>query len=189
MERHTTPVHDTPPVEPGEQKTPVPQPLGFDTNEDKQIFDSLEVLRKATWERFDKRREFEWRVALALWAGMGTFGAFTIAKDTLLRGSNVVAFAVGMALTLTVAHFLFLNGLTKRNNIDRRMTFEFEDQMHKLTHWQFSEPTSEERKRLRSVKYNYSFCFQLLVTIVLATITVAALWWKSLQVDSLTRNG
>src|ERR1035441_2148561 len=141
MERHTTPVHDTPPVEPGEQKTPVPQPLGFDTNEDKQIFDSLEVLRKATWERFDKRREFEWRVALAFWAGMGTFGALTIAKDSPLRGLNVVVGAVLMVFILVFLHWVFLSGLTRRNNIDRRMTTEFEDQMHKLSHWQFSHAT------------------------------------------------
>ena len=139
-------------------------------------------------------REFEWRIALALWAGMGGFGALTVAKDSALRGLNVVVFAAATVLILVGLHISFLKGITKRNTLDSDMSSEYEDEMRKLIHWTFADATIEhERSRAkrqhRSLLTNYSPRFQLLVTLCLGVIIVAALVWKSMQVDSLTSEG
>jgi hypothetical protein len=167
-----------------------PRKVGFDDSKDQQLFASLEVLRKAAWDSYDKRREFEWRIALALWAGMGAFGALTVAKDSLLRGPNVVLFASAMALALLGLHVSFLRELTRRNRFDSHTSYEYEAEMRKLIHWSFLDKTLDEERELvkkqhRSIMTNYSPRFQVSVTFLLGVIIVGALLWKSMQIDPI----
>lgn len=191
MKSHTPPVPTPPPTVKEEHKeSPSTTKLRFDDSNAQPLFASLEVLRKAAFDRFDKRRGFEWRIALALWAGMGAFGALIVAKDSPLRGFSVVLFASAMALTLAGLHASFLWPLTKRNTLDSAMSFEYEDEMRRLIHWEFlDDKIDKERDRVkkqhRNLMTNYSPRFQFLVTLVLGAIIVAALIWKSMQVDGL----
>jgi len=42
-------------------------------NEEKNKFDSIEVLRQSAWNSFQHRQGFEWKICLALWTALSSF--------------------------------------------------------------------------------------------------------------------
>ena len=146
---------------------------------------ALEALRKAVWDRFDKRTEFEWRIAFALWAGMGAFGGLTLAKDSPLHGNGVVIGAAVITSSLLLLHAFLQYQIQKRNRVDSQMSFEYEDDIRTLIGFKFLEDTENARKdlvkRSRPLLFTYTPLFQLAVTFLLGIAAVIGLYWKTTQ--------
>jgi hypothetical protein len=163
-----------------------PTKLGFDDGSPQPPFNALDSLRKAASDRFDKRREFEWRITLALWAGMGGFGAFMIGGQIPFRGWPLVTIAAALSLVLSWLHFIYLREITHRNKLDISLAFEYERRMRQLIRCDLKQTEiDEERERVSKQpgKLGVPFFpkFELGITALLALITVATLAWKAIR--------
>jgi hypothetical protein len=163
-----------------------PTEMGFDNEKTQQLFLALETLRKAAQDRFDKRRDFEWRIALALWAAMGALGALGIAKESPFHGWPLAIFSAAIVLGILVLHTVYLSEIERRNSMDSDLSFSCEDKMRMLIHW---DTTSGEIKTERDhvVRPHRNFLMrrfvplELTVTLFLGVLIVSALGWKAMR--------
>ena len=67
----------------------------------KNEFDALSVLRRASWNSFNERRVYEWKFSLALWAVYAAFiGSIITGKFTFNNYYIFVAVLVGVIIFL-----------------------------------------------------------------------------------------
>ena len=86
--------------------------------------DQIEVLmRQADFhiERFDKRREYSWKIALAFWGAI--LGAVTLLKDTHPEQIHVY---IGGGLVIFL-HWVWLTGVFKADQKDKLVAFKCRD--------------------------------------------------------------
>jgi hypothetical protein len=148
------------------------------TNDDKNKFDALEQLRAAAWDSFDKRRNFEWRVCIALWTAFAAFiGAVLTGKapstTTTATGGTII-----IALAIIILHCIWLHGLCRANKADKDIAVFFEEQMMVMLNTEFSNNIKEQLKTIRD-SGNWNSLFQIGVTTILALGAIITIWSAS----------
>lgn len=73
-------------------------------------------LAEAAWKDFDTRRSYEWKLNLAMWAGLGTLAGFSIKEKLILSNYALIPLVV---LFLTYV-CIWTPSLRKRNWIDQQ---------------------------------------------------------------------
>ena len=148
-------------------------------NEDeKRLFDALESQRKAHYESFDQRRSYEWKLSFGLWTAMAAFIAALVTKPVEpgrplpVSGCRADWMTGIVAVSIVAVHAMFLIGMRRSNNADRRMSWHFERHMREeLLKLPFDEALRRElellRERMARVT-NWSDASQLLITLLLA---------------------
>jgi len=125
--------------------------------------------------RWDGRRNFEWKMSLAMWA---------VLAATIKFLPEIKNFKCWMPIVPVILHSMWLYGVWKANQFDKVHGRYFRDHAEKLMRhpevpikWgEIPEPLPATRiKRIWEFVNDWSMRFQLLTTIVLA----AALYWFS----------
>jgi hypothetical protein len=98
------------------------------TSAHKEQFDALLDLSKLHRERLERRRSYEWKVNLALWAGLGALAGVLATKEVNLDEWRcwVPWFAGGILVLIgAVFTFVWIRTLCTQNNQDSRLAESF----------------------------------------------------------------
>jgi hypothetical protein len=92
------------------------------TGLNKSSLETLKALRESVANRWEKRREYEWKLSFALWTAIAAFIAIVIGKDISIKmnaGVEMVVAICGGAITLL--HYVYLLGIIKNtlNDLDK----------------------------------------------------------------------
>lgn len=122
--------------------------------------------------RWDRRRDYEWKVALLFWGGL-------LAASKFIREADVyipfVFLCVGGILFVLIYTFVWLRGIWIANYNDKAWEFFFRSQAAKLLSSDSDEVSTAPPKAkppLRQFLKDYSMIFQAVMT---ALITFAAI--------------
>jgi hypothetical protein len=93
---------------------------------DKERFDALFKFWEASWKRITERRQYEWKVTLAVWAALGSFSFALAFQKIVLQPPlevrcGLVALFLVVSLAIAANYFLFLKGVGKRHDFDREL--------------------------------------------------------------------
>lgn len=141
------------------------------TDEQKNQFDALEVLRRSAWESLDHRRPFEWKVSIALWTAYAAFiGTTVTGKGTSITTASAWVTGI-LALLVLALHWLWLRGIYRSYNADKRIVILFRNEMMKKVGVEFPEDLEKILKDVRGTWVaffrNWNSVFQFGVTGVL----------------------
>jgi hypothetical protein len=87
----------------------------------KHGFDAFLDMSKHHRERFNTRRSYEWKVNLALWAGLGVFGGTVARADvnlTLFQQCCIIVILLFVAMVYTLS---WSRGVSESNDHDSRL--------------------------------------------------------------------
>ena len=118
-------------------------------NEEKNKFDSLEVLRQSTWNSFHHRQAFEWKVCIALWTALSSFiGMFLSGKCG--RIENLTATITTIVCLFIIGLYLhWINGLSRAHDIDKTIAIQFRNEMMNIVGQEFSTDLKEKLVKVR----------------------------------------
>jgi hypothetical protein len=89
-------------------------------NEDqKRQFDAIASLRSWAWQSFDRRRDFEWKVGIAIWTSLAALIGILLTKDIPAQDGVIKWGAVVFAVMLLSLHARFSLGVSRGNSLDR----------------------------------------------------------------------
>ena len=149
------------------------------TSDSESEYEALDVLRKSSWESFDKRRAFEWKVCIALWTALATFIGIMITNghnDPPCYEKIVAISAFGF---IVISHLFWLIGLHRANQIDKKISFKLFDAMLKIINEKHSKDTKEyieefKNKDNQIIKL-WNIQFQFIMTLILVVISILLL--------------
>jgi len=127
--------------------------------------EQLEVLmRQADFHiiRFDKRREYSWKIALGFWGAI--LGAATLLQNTFLTTCEIY---VGAGATIAL-HAIWLYGVFKADQKDKWVAFQCRDKSLEIINKSLSAPIKHPKpSHDRRFMEDWSVIFQILTTILL----------------------
>jgi hypothetical protein len=83
--------------------------------------DTLKALRESVSQRWERRREYEWKLSFALWTAIAAFIGIAISKDNTLKDvSGAASWMIAIGLTITALHTLYLVGIISNTLNDLR---------------------------------------------------------------------
>lgn len=102
-------------------------------NPDQNRIKLLEIMAKQLefqYSKFDKRRAYEWKLCLAIWAALAAFIAITFKGETSLpnNGFTWVALIVSSFL-IVLLHGYFLWNMKRANDADKANSWVFEKEL------------------------------------------------------------
>lgn len=122
-------------------------------------------LYKCQWQRYDKRRDFEWKVTLGLWTGIAAVTAFLAGK---IQFSEIHARAY-IAIWIVYV-FMWTRGSWWKNEEDREFALVYLNRAEQLL-----KHTKEDREAKKPVWWkfliNWSRFSQISVTAVLMLLS------------------
>ena len=142
------------------EKTPTVEDEGRIT--EKEILSELEALRKASWDRYTARRDYEWKILLGYW-GVLVAGASALLEGKL--GSDHLWLTVGAFFAVVVAFLLqvgWVAGVRHGNDRDRAAAAAYEEKIEELIGFQSDKWLVDRRARLRELAttpWKWSFPF------------------------------
>lgn len=132
-----------------------------------QTLDILKAIRESSCSRWEKRRDYEWKLSFGLWTAMAAFIAIVLSKDfKVTSGGNVPRWTGFAGLAIAIAHALYLIGIITNTLSDLEVQYWTENQManHLKNHTGF--PGGKDRPRTFWSKYNGYM--QVAITAILA---------------------
>jgi hypothetical protein len=92
------------------------------TPEQKNLFDALSSLREAAWTRYDRRRDFEWKLSFGIWTMLATLTGFLLTDklSTQVQQQQHAVF-IGVAVFVVVVfsiHFSLQLGIRRKHKRD-----------------------------------------------------------------------
>lgn len=80
--------------------------------EKKFHLEALKALRDSSFQRWDKRRSYEWQLSISIWTAMAAFCALLLNKDTAItNGVDVASWVAVFGSIIVIAHFMYLRGM------------------------------------------------------------------------------
>jgi hypothetical protein len=151
--------------------------------EEKNRFDALETLRQAAWTAFTGRRSFEWKVCLALWAGIGAYIGTLLSGKVTPQTPHMWG-ATAAAVVIVLSHAYWIYGLARANELDKEQAFFFRDAMMAELSMEFPKDVIE---KIATVKRGWHTCknwnryFQITITVLLAAAAALVTWFKPIK--------
>jgi hypothetical protein len=144
-------------------------------------FEKLETLRKAAWESLATRREFEWRVSLALWSLLAAF-VYGVTKHKLGIVPWPEKITLGFVpILLGWAHILWLARLRRGDKLDKLEEGNFREEMRRDIPYAEPEKVTKNRgiilrsKETRHAWDHWNFWSQTMVTLALTTLAIISI--------------
>jgi len=150
------------------------------TEEEKKHFDALSTMWNGAWQQFNQRRNYEWKVSLALWTACASFIAlvFTRGISVDIQEWPLAARLVSMFLCLLVGvvHFYFLCRLHYACEADRDIARHYQLKMQSLSQSCFPKELEEKLEETRHTKCwrNWSVHSQAGITFTLLLLCLLA---------------
>jgi hypothetical protein len=135
--------------------------------------DVLKTLNELAFERWAKRREYEWKLSFGLWTAIAAFVAIVLGKDNHLSGFPATLCAITLGLVITTVHALYLYRIFDGTlgDLDRQ------DRVEKAL---WKSLSSDELKNLappdKPLRYPRHGILQAAITLVLCMCAVAAIY-------------
>lgn len=151
------------------------------TEEERRRFESLFQLYESAWGQFNERRRFEFKVTLTFWTALaaGIAGSMTLAVFPSMPGGKLLLCLV--ALAGVGLHALWCHGIGNAQRADRFVALSYEPELQKLVQGEFSASLKNELEQLQRAMgrlRNWTYVFQLGVTLLLAVTLVGTNWSK-----------
>jgi len=135
----------------------------------------LKAIRESAFARWEKRRDYEWKLSIGIWTALAAFIAITLQKDFGLHviPAAVIYWAKRFAALIFGAHALYLFGIIEHTITDVRTQYAVEEALAtRVTGKSFVLPKSKLRGNPLVARVGY---FQALITLVLAIAAVLSL--------------
>lgn len=152
------------------------------TSDEKNRCDVMLKLYELSFLSFDKRRTYEWKFSLTIWAAIVSLATVTL-KFNLQKnfGPTTGVICSFAAVVIILAQLWFLIQLQLGNNCDRYRAFFYEKQINDVlgVHFENAEKTQEDvsniLKKVKDSKWRargwWSVVFHLIITGTLLIIT------------------
>lgn len=147
------------------------------TDAQKRALDGLEAVRRSYYKCFSDRRDFEWKLSMAIWTSMTIYlSALVVGKGSMTVEPRLLIWGTfSSALFLTLIHAVWLFGTGKANALDKSQAFEAADAMREVLHLRWSPKLQARVDRKRdSGSFGWSQLSQLLITALLGLLAVLA---------------
>jgi hypothetical protein len=162
------------------------------TEDQERLFKSLNTLRQAAWDSFDHRRTYEWKFAFGVWTPLvvltGTLLTHTASESYPLRGPWAVGMTGLFGLMVIGLHAYWSRGINRANDIDRALSYAYEENMCPLvsvSRQKLISPIIERfhgrEKRTQSI--NFSHLAQVATTVLLVLAAICAVWARTHSPD------
>lgn len=94
--------------------------------------DMLKALRESAAHRWEKRREYEWKLSFGLWTAIAAFIAIVIGKENQIKdGPLVIGVIAVLGISITLLHFFYLHGIIRNTLNDLRKLEWVEEVMYR----------------------------------------------------------
>ena len=156
------------------------------TDVERRRFESIETLRRASYDSFNDRRSYEWKLSLSIWTALALLiaGLVQPAKpDEVFPLSAPWSWVGGLvaAMLLLFFHGYWSNGAARVNSIDRDAFLHFYQAMQTLLKLPFDATLQNAIKALPRKQgwKQWSHVVQLLITALLAATAVVIVYVRS----------
>ncbi len=151
---------------------------------DQTDIEVLKAIRESAYARWEKRRDYEWKLSFGLWTAMAAFIAIVVGNTFKIQISDAVKYNTGACAGLiTLAHLLYLIGIIRNTIADLKIQYWAEDRIaehvkpfednHNVANDLRAFPGAHKRPRGFWVKY-YGFA-QVGITLILAIASYLAI--------------
>ncbi|MBU0640239.1 MAG: hypothetical protein KKB50_15340 [Planctomycetes bacterium] len=160
------------------------------TEEEIRHFEGIDKLRAHSWDSFNRRRDYEWKVCLAIWTALLAFAGIAISgrngAPPSITGWHVLWTTVLVAL-VAVLHGFWVLRLTSANDADKRQALFLADTMLERLGLELPKETKavvEARKRTKekagadAMKTRWNETYQIGITAVLCLLGIASVWTR-----------
>ena len=134
----------------------------------------LKAIRESAFARWEKRRDYEWRLSFGIWTALAAFIAITLSRDLKVElTSMVTTYAAVGAISIFLAHAFYLTGIIEHTIVDVKTQYLVEESLASRLPTGLSplpKTTVRESRLLARVGY-----FQAIITAILATAAVLSL--------------
>jgi hypothetical protein len=137
------------------------------------ILEALKAVRESAFGRWEKRRDYEWKLSFGLWTAIAAFIAITFGKDFNIQYDESVKWACAIfGLLLLGAHVYYLIGIIENTIGDVKRQYWAEESIEKYlkdlkTNFSDLEKPSVYRR------YGYT---QAAITLILVIAANFAVW-------------
>ncbi len=149
-------------------------------NEDeKRRFDAIAQLYQRSWDQFNARRQFEFRVALAYWATLAAASAGSVQLESFPQIPGGKLLIVGFAIATTVLHIFWMWGIWRGQGTDQMVAIHYQAQLQKLSQTEFPPALSaiiSDRSRHMGRLRHPTAVFEVGLTALLALAFVVINW-------------
>jgi hypothetical protein len=135
--------------------------------------DVLLQLAKAAWDEMDKRREYEWRVNLALWPALAILAGFVLRGEFVPDAAAKWTVIAGLVSIAIVYVYPWSVGLHNRNSTNRRAAAVY---WHLAEQCIGSDTDYHKPTKKKSLLLDWARVTQVVITLILVVITVVALF-------------
>jgi hypothetical protein len=109
------------------------KPLEKQENEKALQLEALKAIRESAFQRWNKRRNYEWLLSISIWGAIAAFSSLVFNKDFPGRGNWFVAGMVGVfGLIVARVQYVYLSGMFNHTIADARVQRWAEREMGKL---------------------------------------------------------
>lgn len=165
------------------------------TPNDRYRLESMESIRKANYEKFNSRRNYEWKLSLSIWTAQSLFivGLIQPVKADYIFpfGDSAWIFGIIAGIALCLTHAYWSNEVSKRNSFDIRMGDAYLLEMEKLVGLSIMENAIRNNKEISPLSgvLNWSHFSQVLITVLLSILAIIILYAKSIWLKILEKFG
>src|SRR4029077_2702446 len=144
--------------------------------------ETLFKLAEQAWRSFDTNRSYEWKMSVALWTTFGAFAALLLKSDVRVPATMMWPVTIAIAAIFCAYWVVWTAGGWRLNYFDVRDAYADLNKVRELIgESNLSAPLRGPAPRnnfcdIFLVLFNWSRFFQLFVTLILASIIVAAIW-------------
>lgn len=145
-------------------------------------------LNEVAWMNFDRRRNYEFKMGIAIWTALAAFIALSLREDVQVPAQLKEHCCWLLGEIVVLSHAIFLIGAKLARNIDKEIAYFYEDELNKATG--VCEPRFQNIQKIKRLKTIsrwlglngwWSPIGQLGITQVLILVALLVLWTKCLN--------
>jgi hypothetical protein len=151
----------------------------------KTRLEALEKLRNGSWQDYDTRRTYEWKIAISIWTAFAAFIALVLTGRINTSSSLLIITIVLIDLIIIYLHGNYIRGISRALNIDRKKQFLFEGEILSILNIKIPDELMKEidviikqkGKREKFAFRHWSQGLQIGVTLILSFAAVIAVYF------------
>jgi hypothetical protein len=150
-------------------------------DEQKRMWDSYDILRKAATERFFERRKIESRLLMAFWAAIAALIVLILRQEVKEWDSIYKWMSIVLAFLSLLMWGRWTAGINRANSHDQSVARFFETKMMEVTKLEFPHEVSSEERffgKPRRFLTIWSYQLHLAITALLLVALVLVVWTK-----------
>jgi hypothetical protein len=149
----------------------------------KRRIDALEGARAAAYKSFTDRRDYEWKMCIAIWTFLSVFAsALVIGKDPLnVTGPPLFWGTVSVSTLACLLHGFWTFGISRANALDIGITIHYAKQVQKVLGINYPDELNvdiEKANNRRRKIWRWSHVSEVLFTAALGITASLASWYR-----------